>query len=85
MTYDGDVEVQTRQLATIENTMQACIAECRAVEKQIEDCRQQLIEATDHHNEIQGQYYQLGSDISTRETSMPLDRRKPRANSAVPA
>jgi chromosome segregation protein len=70
MTYDGDVEVQTRQLATIENTMQACIAECRAVEKQIEDCRQQLIEATDHHNEIQGQYYQLGSDISSSEQSI---------------
>ena len=70
MAYDGDVEVQARQLATIENTMQARIAECRAVEKQIEDCRQQLIEATDHHNEIQGQYYQLGSDISSREQSI---------------
>ena len=70
MAYDGDVEVQTRQLAGIENAMQERIAQYRAVEKQIEDCRQQLIEATDHHNEIQGQYYQLGSDISTREQAI---------------
>ncbi|NNE64881.1 MAG: chromosome segregation protein SMC [Gammaproteobacteria bacterium] len=74
MAYDKDVEVQTRQLAGIENTMQERIAQYRAVEKLIEDCRQQLIAATDHHNEIQGQYYQLGSDISSKEQAIEHQR-----------
>ncbi|MCP4431337.1 MAG: chromosome segregation protein SMC [Gammaproteobacteria bacterium] len=70
LAYDGEVEVQARQLASVENAMQERIAQFRAIEKQIEECRQQLIQATDHHNEIQSQYYQLGSDISTKEQAI---------------
>ncbi len=65
--YDADIEVQTRELAGVENAMQECLAQFRSVEKQIEECRQQLLGATDQHNEIQSRYYQLGSDISSKE------------------
>ena len=70
MAYDGEVEVQTRQLASIETAMQERIAQFRSLEKQIEDCRQHLMQSTDNHNEVQSQYYQLGSDISTEEQAI---------------
>jgi len=70
MAFDTDIESQTRKLATVENAMQEGIAAFRKLEKQIEEGRQQLVSATDQHNQIQSQYYQLGSDISTGEQSI---------------
>ena len=70
MAFDTDIEEQTRKLAGVETKMQERLAQFRSVEKQIEVCREQLIEATDAHNEIQGQYYQLGSDISSKEQAI---------------
>ena len=70
MAFDADIDTQTRKLAAVENSMQEGLAQYRNVEKQIEECRQQLVAATDEHNEIQSQYYQLGSDISTKEQSI---------------
>ena len=67
MSYDGDISEQTAKLAKVETSMQEQLARFRNIEKQIEECRQQLIEATDRHNQVQGQYYQLGADISTQE------------------
>ena len=70
MAFDTDIEEQTRKLATVENSMQERLAQFRNVEKQIEESRSRLIEATDAHNEIQSQYYQLGSDISGKEQAI---------------
>ena len=70
MAFDTDIEEQTRKLAGVETTMQERLAQFRNVEKQIEESREQLIEATDTHNEIQSQFYQLGSDISGKEQAI---------------
>ena len=70
MAFDTDIELQTRKLATVETSMQERLAQFRNVEKQIEESRDQLIEATDTHNEIQSQFYQLGADISGKEQSI---------------
>jgi chromosome segregation protein len=67
MSYDVDISEQTGKLNKVETSLQEQLAQFRNIEKQIEEFRQQLIEATDQHNEIQSQYYQLGSDISTQE------------------
>ncbi|MCP4188555.1 MAG: chromosome segregation protein SMC [Gammaproteobacteria bacterium] len=74
MAFDTDIETQKRKLAGVENSMQEGVAEFRKVEKHIEECRQQLVTATDQHNEIQSQYYQLGSDISGKEQSIEHQR-----------
>ena len=68
--YDGDIEAGDRKLAAMENTLQERIAEFRNTEAKIEACRAQLTEATDEHNKIQGEYYRLGSDITTHEQSI---------------
>jgi len=67
MSYDDDISEQTGKLNKAETSMQEQLAQVRNIEKQIEECRQHFIEASDRHNEIQGHYYQLGSDISTQE------------------
>ncbi len=68
--FEGEIENHTRKSADVENAMQECLAKFRSVEKQIEECRQRLLGATDRHNEIQSQFYQLGSDISIKEQAI---------------
>ncbi len=70
MSFDSDIETQTRKLASVENSMQEGVAEFRKVEKHIEEGRQQLMTATDQHKEIQSQYYQVGSEIASKEQSI---------------
>ena len=67
MSYDSDIANATGKLKTVETSMQEQLAQVRKVEKSIEQCRQLLIKTSDRHNEIQSQYYQLGSDISSQE------------------
>lgn len=67
---DSEIEGQNRELATVETTMQEKVAQFRRIEKLIEEARQQLLTAGDQHNEVQSQYYRLGSDISTQEQSI---------------
>ncbi len=70
ISFEADIEIQSRGLASVENTMQERLAQFRSVEKQIEQLRQQLLGATDQHSEIQSQYYLLGSDISSKEQAI---------------
>ncbi len=67
MAFDKDITTQTQKLNSVETSMQEKLAQFRNVEKQIEECRQKLVEANEQHNQIQSQYYQLGSEISTLE------------------
>jgi chromosome segregation protein len=67
MSYDTDIAKQTQRVTVVDTSMQEKLAQFRNVEKQIEEWRQKLVEATDQHNQIQSQYYQLGSEISTQE------------------
>jgi chromosome segregation protein len=70
LSFDKDIERQTQKLNTVETETQKELGRLRSVEKEIEESRQKLVEATDQHNQIQSQYYQLGSEISTREQSI---------------
>ena len=70
ISFDKDIERQMQKLNKVETGTQKELARLRSVEKEIEESRQKLVEATDQHNQIQSQYYQLGSDISTREQSI---------------
>ena len=70
MSYETDIEKQTQKLTAVETSMQEKLAQFRSVEKQIEEWRQKLVEATDQHNQIQSQYYQLGAEISTQEQAI---------------
>jgi chromosome segregation protein len=70
MSYDSDISEQGGILGKFETSMQEQIAGYRNLEKQIGESRQQYVEASDRHNQIQGQYYQLGSDISNQEQNI---------------
>ena len=70
MSFDEKISEQDRKLASVETSMEERLAQFRQVEKQIEENREQLVIATDSHNEVQSQYYRLGSEISTQEQSI---------------
>ena len=56
ISYDKDIASQTQKLNKVETSMQKELEKFRNVEKQIEEWRQKLVEATDQHNQVQGQY-----------------------------
>ena len=68
--FDKDIEDQKNGLAGLETDMQQRIAGLREIEREIEECRQQLAQASEKHNQVQGQFYKLGSDISSAEQSI---------------
>ncbi len=51
----------------LEIESQRAIAELRKSEANLEQLRQQLIDANEQHNAIQGDFYRIGSDISSKE------------------
>ena len=68
--FDREIEVQKRQLAGLETGMEERTAGLRQTEREIEQNREQLAEVTEKHGRIQGQFYQLGSDISAKEQAI---------------
>ena len=68
--FDREIEAQQRQLAGIETGLEERTAALRGTEREIEQNRQQLSEAGERHHQVQGRYYQLGSDISGREQAI---------------
>jgi len=64
----------SRDLQESETRVEAVMAELRALEASIEKDREAGVEANEHFNEIQGQYYRLGSDISRTEQSIQHSR-----------
>ena len=81
MSFEDNINEQNRKLASVETSMEERLAQFRQVEKQIEENREQLVVATDHHNEVQSQYYRLGSEISTQEQSIEHQRNLRQHNS----
>jgi chromosome segregation protein len=65
--FDDEFEVQRRKLAGSETAMEERTAALRETEREIEQSRQQLTEASEQHNEVQGRFYRLGSEISGKE------------------
>jgi len=54
-------------IQALEIKMQSGVAELRKTEAELEQLRQQLIEANEQHNAVQGNFYRIGSDISSKE------------------
>ncbi|HEY7378547.1 MAG TPA: chromosome segregation protein SMC, partial [Steroidobacteraceae bacterium] len=69
---DLEGEAANREQATREReiSMQAAIADLRAVETSIEKARAYHTEQTDRLNEVQASYYQLGADATRLEQSI---------------
>ena len=65
--FNEEIARQQKKLDQVETELQAAIAEVRKSEKLIEQGHQQLTQANDIHNEIQGKFYAIGADISARE------------------
>jgi len=65
--YNEEITRQQQQLEQIETGLQQAISEVRKTESLIEQGHQQLTSANDAHNEIQGQFYSIGAEISSRE------------------
>ncbi len=68
--YDAEIEAQQRKLSGVETSMEQRNAELRETEREIEQGRQTLSEASEKHNLVQGQFYRLGSDISGKEQAI---------------
>ncbi len=68
--FDDEFEVQRRKLAGSETAMEERTAALRETEREIEQSRQQLTEASEQHNEVQGRFYRLGSEISGKEQAI---------------
>jgi len=68
--YDAEIEAQQRKLAEVETGMEQRTADLRETEREIEQGRETLAEASEQHNLVQGQFYRLGSDISGKEQAI---------------
>jgi len=72
--FDDEIDAQKRKLATVETDMEKRIAGLRETELEIEQGRQKLAEASEQHNQVQGRFYKLGSDISSKEQAIELQK-----------
>ena len=68
--FDAEIEAQRRQLAGAETDMEKRTADLRETEREIEQGRQQLAEASEQLNRVQGQFYKLGAEISSKEQAI---------------
>lgn len=65
--FDLEVQRQQQKLEQIATGLQQAIAEVRRTENLIEQGHQLLTAANDEHNRIQGEFYSVGAEISSRE------------------
>ena len=66
----GEGEVRERTTRERENSVEAVLTELRAVEKTIEQRREEQTALNDSFNEVQGRYYGIGAEISRQEQSI---------------
>jgi chromosome segregation protein len=78
----GDMEKLDRAIAEQENRLQSAIADQRNLEAEIEQQRAAHAEANDGFNEIQGQFYAVGSEIARLEESIQYAREARRQQEA---
>jgi len=68
--FDAEIKTQKHKLDSAETAMEERTAGLRETEREIEQARQKLTQATEQHNQVQGRFYQLGSDISSKEQAI---------------
>jgi chromosome segregation protein len=66
----GELGGRDRKIAEAETRLEQVVAEQRATESKIEEQRRLHSESNDALNEVQGQYYSLGADISRVEQNI---------------
>jgi len=66
----GQIEEKNTFIKEQENRYEATVAELRHLEAELEKMRDQHVEASEHFNEVQGQYYSVGSDIARVEQTI---------------
>ena len=66
----GQIEEKNTFIKEQENRYEATVAELRHLEAELEAMRDQHVEATEHFNEVQAQYYSVGADIARVEQSI---------------
>ncbi|MEM9357994.1 MAG: chromosome segregation protein SMC, partial [Pseudomonadota bacterium] len=71
---DAEANNHGRVIAERENALQSAIANQRATESAIEEQREKHSEQTDSFNQIQGQFYKVGNEISRLEQSLEHNR-----------
>ncbi len=65
--FNAELERHQTRLEHTETELQKAIADLRKTENEIEQGHQALTEANDEHNRVQGEFYSIGAEISTRE------------------
>ena len=65
--FNAELERHQGQLQQTETELQKAIADLRKTETEIEQGHQALTTANDEHNQVQGEFYSVGAEISTRE------------------
>ena len=78
----ADMEKRDRAIAEQENRLQSAIADQRKLEAEIERQRAAHAEANDGFNEIQGEFYAVGSEIARLEESIQYAREARRQQEA---
>ncbi|MBK5967809.1 MULTISPECIES: chromosome segregation protein SMC [Thiorhodovibrio] len=71
---DTDITARERALAAAENALEANRAEQRACEAEIERLRAAHADASEQFNQVQGQYYAVGSEIARLEQAISFAR-----------
>ncbi|MGA1008000.1 MAG: chromosome segregation protein SMC [Sedimenticolaceae bacterium] len=77
-----DVERHDRKIAEQQNALEAVVTEQRGVESEIESQRAAHLEANDHFNQVQGQFYAIGSEIARLEEAIQFAREQRRQQEA---
>ena len=78
--FDLEIDSQKRKLTTVETGMEERTAGLRETEREIEQGRQKLVEGNEQHNQVQGQFYRLGADISSKQQTIEMQKNLRRHN-----
>ncbi len=65
-----ELDRRDKKIQSTETSLQQVIGEQRSTESKIESFRQQSTESNEVLNNVQGEYYRLGADISAKEQSI---------------
>ena len=65
-----ELDSRDKKIQSTETSLQQVIGEQRSTESKIESFRQQSTESNEVLNNVQGEYYRLGADISAKEQSI---------------
>jgi len=78
----ADIEQLDRKIAEQENALEAAVTEQRRIESSIEEQRAAHMEANEGFNQVQGNFYAIGSDIARLEEAIQYAREARRQQEA---